>query len=69
MMLIYEKTQFPLLRKVNAKELRETVEFVNNVICNIITNCITKMNNLLYAGAYVVTEKLRKIKKKQKQEQ
>ena len=33
-MLISEKTQLPSLRKVNAKELKETVELVNTVIHN-----------------------------------
>ena len=50
-MLIYEKTQLPSLRKVNTKELKETVELVNSVTHNGITNSITEMNNLLYAGA------------------
>ena len=59
-MLISEKTQLPSLRKVNAKELKETVELVNTVIHNVITNSITEMNNLLYAGAYVVAKSLRK---------
>ena len=36
-MLIFEKTQLPSQRKVNAKELKETVELVNSVIHNIIT--------------------------------
>ena len=66
--LIFEKTQLPLQRKVNAKELKETVELVNSVIHNIITNCITEMNNLLYAGAYVVAEKLGKMKKNKSNE-
>ena len=30
---------------------------------DVITNSITEMNNLLYAGAYVVAEKLGKMKK------
>ena len=62
-MLISEKTQLPSLRKVNAKGLKETVELVNTVIHNVITNSITEMNNLLYAGAYVVAKKLGKMKK------
>ena len=62
-MLISEKTQLSSLRKVNKKELKETVELVNTVIHNVITNSITKMSNLLYAGAYVIGEKLGKIKK------
>ena len=61
-MLISEKNQLPSLRKVNKKELKETVELVNTVIHNVITNSITKMSNLLYAGAYVVGENLGKIK-------
>ena len=66
--LISEKTQLLSLRKVNAKELKETVELVNSVIQNIITKCITEMNNLLYAGAYVVAEKLGKMKKNKSNE-
>ena len=58
-MLISEKSQLSLLRKVNTKELKEIVELV---IINFVTNSITEMNNLLYAGAYVVAEKLEKIK-------
>ena len=59
-MLISGKTQLPSLRKVNANELKENVELINSVFDNIITNCITEMNNLLYAGEYVVVEKLGK---------
>ena len=33
--VIPEKTQLPLLRKVNVKELKETVELVNSVIHNV----------------------------------
>ena len=33
--VISEKTQLPLLRKVNVKELKETVELVNSVIHNV----------------------------------
>ena len=62
-MLISEKTQLPSLRKLYAKKLKETVELANSVIHNVITNSITDMNNLLYAGAYVVAEKLGKMKK------
>ena len=51
MLLISKKTQLPSLRKVNTKELKETVELVNSVTHNGITNSITEMNNLLYAGA------------------
>ena len=61
-MLISEKSQLPSLRKVNTKELKEIVELVSSVIHNFITNSITEMNNLLYAGAYVVAEKLEKMK-------
>ena len=57
-MLISEKTQLSSLRKVNEKELKKTVGLVNTVIHNVITNSITEMNDLLYARAYVVAEKL-----------
>ena len=33
--VIPEKTQLPLMRKVNVKELKETVELVNSVIHNV----------------------------------
>ena len=58
-----EKTQMPSLRKVNAKELKETVERVNSVIHDVITNSITELNNVLYTGGYVVAQKLGKMKK------
>ena len=61
--MISEKTQLPSLRKLYAKKLKETVELANSVIHNVITNSITDMNNLLYAGAYVAAEKLGKMKK------
>ena len=67
-MLISEKTQLPSLRNVNAKELKKTVELLNSVIHNFITNSITEMNNLLYAGAYVVAGKLGKMKKNKSNE-
>ena len=66
--LISKKIQLLSLIMVNAKELKETVGLVNGVIHNIITNCITEMNNLLYAGAYVVAEKLGKMKKNKSNE-
>ena len=53
---------------MNVKELKETVELVNIVILNVITNSITEINNLLYAGAYVVAEKLLKMKKNKSNE-
>ena len=50
-MLISEKTQLRSLRKVNAKELKKTVEHVSNVIHNVVTSSTTRMNNFLCAGA------------------
>ena len=61
--LISEKTQLPSLRKVNVKELKQTVEFVKSVIDNFINNSITEINNFLYAGAYVILKNLGKWKK------
>ena len=66
--VILISTQLPSLRKANAKELKETVELVSSAIHNVITSSTTEMNNLLYAGAYVVAEKLKKIKKSKNNE-
>ena len=61
-MLISKKTSLPSLRKVNAKKLKQIVEFVNSVIDNFMYNSITEVNNFLYAGALVIPEKLGKMK-------
>ena len=66
-MLISEKTQLPSLIKVHMKKLKEVVELVITLIHNVITNSITNMSNLLYAGANVGTERFEKMKKKQEQ--
>ena len=39
------------------------MELVNSVIHNVTTNSIAEINNLLYARAYVVAEKIGKTKK------
>ena len=67
-MLISDKTQLSSLSKANTKELKETVDLVIGIIHNIITNCITEINNLLYAGVLVVAEKLGKMKKSKRNE-
>ena len=59
-MLISEKTQLPSLIKVNMKKFKEAVELVNTLIHNVITNSITNMNNLLYAGQTWMLRSLRK---------
>ena len=56
-----EKPDLPSLKKVNRKVLKQEVEMVNGIIHNITTETVTDMNNLLYAGAYFVCEKLGKI--------
>ena len=61
-MLISKKTALPSLRKVNAKKLKQIVEFVNSVIDNFMYNSITEVNNFLYAEALVIPEKLGKMK-------
>ena len=68
MLISAKKTQLPSLRKLNTKELKETEEPVNSVIHNGITNFITEMNNLFYAGVYVVAEKLGEMKKNKSNE-
>ena len=67
-MLISDKTQLSSLSKANTKELKETVDLVIGIIHNIITNCITEINNLLYTGVLVVAEKLGKMKKSKRNE-
>ena len=48
--------------------MKETVELVSSVIHNVITNSITEMNNLLYAGENVVAGKLWKMRKNRSNE-
>ena len=67
-MLISEKTQLPSLIKVHMKKLKEVLELVITLIHNVITNSITNMNNLLYAGANVGTERFEKMKKNKSNE-
>ena len=57
----------PSLRKVNTKELKESVELVNSVIHDVITNSITEVN-LLYAGTCVIAGNLGKMKKNKSNE-
>ena len=53
----------PSLRKINRKKLKKTVKLVNAVINSVITNSITEINNLLFAGMSMVAENIEKMKK------
>lgn len=53
-----EKRRVPNLRTDNKQKLRLEVEKVNNLLEKINSPDITTTNNLIYAGAVVVTERL-----------
>lgn len=57
-----ERSELPSLKKVNQKVLKQEVETINAIIHNIKTETVTDINNLLFAGAYVVSEKLGKLR-------
>ena len=52
------KDKLPALRTVPKKKLLEEVAKVDNVLCKFKTHSITKINQLFYVGAFVVTNRL-----------
>jgi hypothetical protein len=52
----------PSLKACDKSKVRAEARKVNVAMSNVIVNNITQCNNLLYAAAYVVTEKLGRIK-------
>ena len=52
------KDKLPALRNVPKKKLLEETSKVDKVLSKFKTHSITKTNELLYAGAFVVTNKL-----------
>ena len=52
-----EKDKLPALREKPKKKLEETAK-VDKVLCRFKTHSITKTNELFYAGAVVVTNRL-----------
>ena len=53
-----ERDRLPALRKVNRKKLKAEVNKVNQVLKKMAPEGITNTNDLIYAGAVVVTEEL-----------
>ena len=53
-----ERGRLPALRKVNRKKLKAEVKKVNQVLKKMAPEGITNTNDLIYAGAVVVTEEL-----------
>ena len=52
------RKRLPALQKVNKKKLKREVKRVNQVLEKMDTEEITNTNDLIYAGAFVVTEEL-----------
>ena len=55
---IYSKDKLPALRNVPRKKLLEETAKVDKVLGKFKTHSITKTNELFYAGAFVVTNRL-----------
>ena len=61
-----ERRNLPSMRSVDKKKLNIEVERVNKLLGNIIIENITKLNELIYADAVLVAEKLHMFKGKTK---
>ena len=53
-----EKTTLPSLRNIEWRTVKTEMNKINQVLAYISTNNITKLNELIYAGAKVVCEKI-----------
>ena len=65
-MLSEEKVKLPALRSCDRMRLMEEVTKVNEAVKMIQTSNISELNSLLYAAAYVTTERLGALKKRKK---
>ena len=63
-MLLEERTGLPLLKSCNRVKLRAEVEAINEAVKGIETHNITELNSLMYAAAYVTTERMGMLKKR-----
>ena len=63
-MILEERTALPSLRLCNKAKLRAAVAEVNEAAKRIETHNITQLNSLMYAAAYVTTERMGMLKKK-----
>ena len=57
-----EVKHIPSLKNKDKRVLNEEVTLVNGLLHNVKTNNITQVNRLLYAGAFVIAERLGMIK-------
>ena len=53
-----KKTALPSLRNQEWKTVKSETEKINNLLTNILKNNIADLNNLIYAGAKLVCEKV-----------
>ena len=53
-----EKTTLPSLRNQERRIVKSETEKINDLLTNILTNDITKFNDLIYAGVTLVCEKI-----------
>ena len=63
-MLLEERTGLPSLKSCNRVKLRTEFEAINEAIKGIETHNITELNSLMYAAAYVTTERMGMLKKR-----
>ena len=63
-MLLEERTGLPSLKSCNRVKLRTEVEAINEAVKGIETHNITELNSLMYASAYVTTERMGMLKKR-----
>ena len=53
-----EKTNLPLLRNIECRTLKIEMNKINQGLPYVSTNYITELNELIYAGAKLVCEKI-----------
>ena len=53
-----EKTTLPSLRKIEWRTIKTETNKINQVLPYISTNVITELNELIYTGAKLVSEKI-----------
>ena len=53
-----EKSKLPSLRNIEWKKVKKETEKINKILMNIPTNNITELNNLIYAGAKLVCDRI-----------
>ena len=53
-----KKTTLPSFRNQDWRSVKSETEKVNDLLTNLLTNDITELNNLIYAGAKLVCEKI-----------